>query len=78
MQAVSDRALESSWVVANRNMNKRLGIRYNSRTKILCFQGNRPLTFNYAYLGADTTAGPNYTGQDAVRSIYSNRVKGSD
>ena len=57
---------------------KKLGIRYNTRTKILCFNGNSPLTFNYAYVGADTTAGPNYTGQDAVRSRYSNRVKGSD
>ncbi len=52
---------------------KRLGIEYNTRTKVISFLGNSPLAFNYTYQEAGPTAGPNYTGQDAVRSIYSTR-----
>jgi len=49
---------------------RRQGIDYNRRTRILSFTGDIEPTFPYDYLGADDAAGPNYTGQDAVRSAY--------
>jgi len=49
---------------------KKKGIQYNSRTKILKFNGKNKIQFDLEYLGADDTCGPNYTGQDAVLSFY--------
>ena len=33
-------------------------------------EGRKITTLSYVYLGADDTAGPNYTGQPAVNSHY--------
>ncbi|MEM7390867.1 MAG: class I SAM-dependent methyltransferase [Verrucomicrobiota bacterium] len=49
---------------------KQAGIQYDSRKRIISFEGDIPVKFNYRYIGADDTAGPNYTGQDAVKSVY--------
>lgn len=49
------------------------GIEYNGRKKLVKVQGNRNIDFNLTYLGADDTAGPNYTGQEAVNSHYTNQ-----
>lgn len=45
---------------------------YNTRTKILSTTGTQHLIPKLSYLGADDQAGPNYTGQSAVNSFYSN------
>lgn len=47
-----------------------LGFEYNEQKYLLSFTGNKQLSFPFEYLGADTQAGPNYTGQNAVNSIY--------
>lgn len=46
------------------------GISYNSKTKIITIRGNQSIAPKFKYLGADDTAGPNYTGQDVVDSFY--------
>lgn len=45
-------------------------IDYNQRTKIISATWVNEITHNFQYLGADDKAGPNYTGQEAVKSIY--------
>lgn len=45
-------------------------IQYNQRTRLLVCKGPRQLDFNVMYKGASDEAGPNYTGQDAVCSMY--------
>lgn len=45
---------------------------YNTRRKILICEGYTALDFPYQYLGANAEAGKNYTGQEAVDSIYTN------
>ncbi|QJB40205.1 methyltransferase domain-containing protein [Chitinophaga oryzae] len=42
----------------------------NGRRKIISCKGTRDVRFNVSYQGADDTAGPNYTGQEAVDSYY--------
>lgn len=49
---------------------KRNNLLYNSRTKILKIEGAKSIQNHYQYLGADDKAGPNYTGQAVVNSIY--------
>lgn len=49
---------------------KEEGLLYNSRQKILICEGNKSFEFDFQYLGADTKAGKNYTGQEAINSIY--------
>ncbi|MCE9548028.1 MAG: class I SAM-dependent methyltransferase [Planctomycetia bacterium] len=49
---------------------RRAGISYNSRRKILTCTGPAALTTSWTYLGADDSAGPNYTGQPASDSYY--------
>lgn len=46
------------------------GIEYNGRKKLLKVQGIKKINFDLTYIGADDTAGPNYTGQEAVNSHY--------
>lgn len=46
------------------------GLEWNSRKKLLSCQGHKQIAWPYEYLGADDQAGPNYTGQAAVRSVY--------
>jgi hypothetical protein len=50
------------------------GIEYNGRKKLLKAQGNKKIKFDLIYLGADDTAGPNYTGQEAVHSHYTTQA----
>lgn len=49
---------------------RRSGIMYDSRRRLIKCLGPRPADFGFRYLGADDTAGPNYTGQPAVDSYY--------
>ncbi len=46
------------------------GFVYNARPHRLTLRGGRSVTLPFDYLGADATAGPNYTGQPAVASYY--------
>lgn len=46
------------------------GWEYDARRKRVRCVGARGLDFTGTYLGADDTAGPNYTGQPAVSSSY--------
>ena len=55
-------ALKSLW--------KDIGWEYSERKKLLKFSGNTKFPMKYEYIGADETAGPNYTGQEAVNSYY--------
>jgi len=53
-----------------KNIFKQNDIQYNSRTRLLTCKGPRGIDFNVNYKGANDKAGPNYTGQDAVCSVY--------
>jgi SAM-dependent methyltransferase len=46
------------------------GMDYDRRRRVLSCRGQRELRFPLVYLGADDTAGPNWTGQEAVHSHY--------
>jgi len=46
------------------------GISYNTKTRIIQFHKIKQLHFNCNYLGADDKFGPNYSGQDSVKSYY--------
>lgn len=46
------------------------GLSYDAPRRRISCTGPRLLRLPYAYLGADDHAGPNYTGQPAVRSHY--------
>jgi len=63
------RGLEDSQVHL-RNFFQRERINYDSRQHLLSVNGPRQLSLPYIYLGADIEAGPNYTGQAAVTSVY--------
>nr|BFE34565.1 class I SAM-dependent methyltransferase [Actinomadura rugatobispora] len=52
---------------------RRQGFAYDARRKRISMRGGREVCFPYRYLGADDTAGPNYTGQPAVDSFYEDR-----
>ncbi|MFG2120885.1 class I SAM-dependent methyltransferase [Streptomyces sp. NPDC048710] len=47
------------------------GFRYSSRHHRLTLDGARDIRLPFRYVGADPSAGPNYTGQPAVGSHYS-------
>jgi SAM-dependent methyltransferase len=47
------------------------GLEYLPHKRILICRGQKSLQLPYRYLGADDSAGPNYTGQPAVNSYYS-------
>lgn len=58
---------------AGRRLVERLraaGFRYDARRRRIGCEGHRDVHLPYRYLGADDRAGPNYTGQPAVRSYY--------
>lgn len=48
----------------------RAGLRYDARRRLVSCRGRKHVSLPYRYLGADDTAGPNYTGQQAVDSYY--------
>jgi predicted TPR repeat methyltransferase len=49
---------------------RRAGLNYHRMKRVLTCEGMKRLDLPYRYLGADDTAGPNYTGQPAVDSYY--------
>jgi len=49
---------------------RRNGFTYSTRTKLIQCDEKPQCTFPFAYLGADDTVGPNYTGQAAIDSYY--------
>jgi len=52
------------------NCFKKHDIQYDRRSRILECKGRRQIDFSLTYKGANDEAGPNYTGQDAVCSVY--------
>ena len=54
----------------------RAGMTYDRKKRLLMCRGPKRLALPFRYLGADDTAGPNYTGQPAVDSYYE-RTAGS-
>jgi SAM-dependent methyltransferase len=49
---------------------RRVGFLYDVRRRLVTCRGRKPVNLPYRYLGADDTAGRNYTGQPAVDSNY--------
>ncbi|MCW2919711.1 MAG: hypothetical protein JWN52_7779 [Actinomycetia bacterium] len=49
---------------------RRQGFTYDPARRRISCQGHRTVHLPYRYLGADDQAGPNYTGQPAVHSLY--------
>jgi len=49
---------------------KKENLNYNSRRKILKIEGKRSLDIPFKYIGANDEAGPNYSGQNSVDSVY--------
>jgi SAM-dependent methyltransferase len=49
---------------------RRQGFTYDTARRRISLRGRREVRFPYRYLGADDTAGPNYTGQPAVDAFY--------
>ena len=49
---------------------RRAGLPYDERRRLIRRAGCGAIALPYTYLGADAAAGPNFTGQPAVRSIY--------
>ncbi|MBI4750088.1 MAG: methyltransferase domain-containing protein [Acidobacteria bacterium] len=49
---------------------KKQGLHFDARRKILTCLGQKQISLNLTFLGADDQAGPNYTGQPAVNSYY--------
>jgi SAM-dependent methyltransferase len=49
---------------------KRAGLQYDARRRLLSAQGPMTHTLPFSFVGADDTAGPNYTGQPAVDAHY--------
>jgi len=49
---------------------RRSGLSYDARRRLVRCEGPCEVDFNLRYLGADDSAGPNYTGQPAVDSFY--------
>lgn len=45
-------------------------LRYDGRRHLLSIVGRRTISLGFRFVGADDTAGPNYTGQAAVDSYY--------
>ncbi len=52
------------------NLFKKNNIRYDQKKKLISISGPQKIRTNLRYLGADDKAGPNYTGQPVVNSIY--------
>lgn len=66
IRSESDKSLASS---VGKNL-RRAGISYDSRRKLLTCNGPATLPQTWTYLGANDSAGPNYTGQPATNSYY--------
>jgi SAM-dependent methyltransferase len=49
---------------------RKIGFEYQARKHLIVCKGGMDFTLKYRYLGADDTAGPNYSGQAAVNSHY--------
>ncbi|MEU5948059.1 class I SAM-dependent methyltransferase [Micromonospora sp. NPDC047465] len=50
---------------------RRAGFTYDTRNRRITYRsGGNPVNLPFTYLGADDTAGPNYTGQPTVNSHY--------
>ncbi len=49
---------------------RKQGFTVDNRKHLLALKGKRNFTLPFEYLGADTEAGPNFTGQPAVDSYY--------
>ncbi|TYB43367.1 class I SAM-dependent methyltransferase [Actinomadura chibensis] len=49
---------------------RQAGFTYTPRTHRISRRGRKEITLPYTYIGADDQAGPNYTGQPAVNSLY--------
>lgn len=49
---------------------RQCGIRYDARRRVLSIAGARSIEAPFQFAGANETAGPNYTGQEAVDSYY--------
>jgi trans-aconitate methyltransferase len=49
---------------------RREGFTFDTRKRLLRRAGTSDPDFGLRYLGADDTAGPNFTGQPAVHSVY--------
>lgn len=49
---------------------KDFGLKYNSKKHLLICEGKKDFEFSFEYLGADDTAGANYTKQAVVDSYY--------
>jgi SAM-dependent methyltransferase len=49
---------------------RRSGLEYDRRRRLVACRGCKVVDLSYRYLGADDHAGPNYTGQAAVDSLY--------
>jgi hypothetical protein len=56
--------------LALRSRLRAAGFAYNPRRHQITCVGRRDVRLPYAYLGADDSAGPGYTGQPAVTSYY--------
>ena len=52
---------------------RKYGFEYNSKKHLVMCEGKKDMDFNFNYLGADDTAGANYTGQAVVNSYYENK-----
>ncbi len=77
---VADLDLASTRVAHGRPAGQRLmtavrgaGFTYDPRRHRVSRTGPGDVDLPYCYLGADDHAGPNYTGQPAVNSIYAER-----
>ena len=49
---------------------RKSGMEYSQSKRLLRCDGYKSLTLPFKYVGADDQAGPNYTRQAAVNSIY--------
>lgn len=70
--------LNSWWATRNWSVGARLtkalraaGFEYDGRKHRIRKHGHGVARLPFSYLGADQNAGPNYTGQPAVHSYYS-------
>jgi trans-aconitate methyltransferase len=52
---------------------RRAGFAYDTRRRRITCTGRRDISLPYHYLGADDRAGPNYTGQPTINSVYAER-----
>ena len=52
------------------NSLRHCGLIYDSRRHLISCVGRKAVSLGFAYIGADDTAGPNYSGQEAVNSCY--------